>query len=161
MVAKPSRDNRLLSRLVRAMALPCVRNTALEGVVAGRARVLSVDDQGAVGPAQTGGGPHPAGSTCLSSAASNRVRFRPGIDVLPFFLPSLTTQGRASPFPASRRQARTRWCTLVISSASGPPAGGVGLTPRLTANGMFVAPQTAFSTGVEHMVNTAAVGARM
>ena len=44
---------------------------------------------------------------------------------------------------------------LVISSGSGPPTGGVGLTPRLTAHGTFVAPQTAFSTGVEHMVNNA------
>lgn len=44
MAAKPIRDNRLLSRLVRATALLCVRNTALGGFLAGRGPVTRTDD---------------------------------------------------------------------------------------------------------------------
>ncbi len=40
---------------------------------------------------------------------------------------------RAAPSSLARRQARTSWRALVISNASGPPSGGAGLTPRLTA----------------------------
>lgn len=52
MAAKPIRDNhnRLLSRLVRAMVLLCMRNTALGGFLAGRGR--SPEPPVAAGPAR-------------------------------------------------------------------------------------------------------------